>query len=261
MGIPARAIAKTRGCEVVLDVAITVSGSGNVYTEIPVPDGIKWNASSGLIHAHLIDQGGSSSIVHEKDGTRLRIRGMIVDEGYNAYTIYVRALPEHLPPVMIFEIGASLKKRLPADWTLTVSNKTIFIRSAKDVWLLGINLPGVTPGETEEQYARENGYKTKYEIKLAFVPRLTDAQLEKIRTERLAIERSGESMPNDKHKLSFVSNGLADHPLPVYYTENYSIFLESPDGFYGVYPPEIAKQVVAINDLFRLKFHKYQEKP
>jgi hypothetical protein len=254
MGMPVAARKRVIGRSVTLDLTVKM-GRAQTLAEISIPPELQDRKKLDRpIWAHLLSLGSLSDY---KTGGRLRINGIIVDEGYNAYMIYVQGVPKVLPSPPVTDVADSLAKILPPGWRLDVFNEIIRIESKQDVWLLGPSLPATTPGESEAHYAHKNGYKTKYEITLKLVPRLSDAQLEQIREERRPLERALEERANGKPKFSEAANALQKHPLPMFYTDDYSIFVEWPYGFYGVYPLEIGTQVEQIAASLKKLFHEY----
>src|ERR1051325_6919354 len=185
------------------------------------------------------------------------VNGIIADEGYGALFIYVHGYPEKLKSHSVAQIADELRKVISPAWTIRLTNESIQIESKADVWLLGISLPGRDSNESDEHYAKQNGYKTKYQITLNFVPRLTEAQLEEIRQVRRPWERAFEKGDSDKAKASELANTLGKHPLPTFYTDDLTIFMESPFGAEGVYPPEADARVVRVITLLEKMFKCY----
>lgn len=82
----ASAIDKVIGHFVVLDVVVTIEREVPVV-EIVIPSDLSGNAAHPVIDAHLVSVTTEASSL--KKGQRLRIEGIIVAEGYGAYTIYL----------------------------------------------------------------------------------------------------------------------------------------------------------------------------
>jgi len=81
----ATAIDKVVGNFVLLDVVVTIARDVPLV-EIVIPNGLA-DDSAHPVQAHLISAATEASSL--KKGDRLRIEGIIVAEGYNAYTIYL----------------------------------------------------------------------------------------------------------------------------------------------------------------------------
>ncbi|MSQ55025.1 MAG: hypothetical protein EXR31_06615 [Betaproteobacteria bacterium] len=88
VGYPAKAIDKTIGQFVLLDVVVTIERDVPVV-EIVIPKELASDSARPVrvIQAHLISATTEAS--SRKKGERLRIEGIIVAEGYGAYTIYL----------------------------------------------------------------------------------------------------------------------------------------------------------------------------
>ncbi len=88
LGNTAKAIDKIIGQFVLLDVVVTIERDVPLV-EIVIPNELVGDSAhpSHVIHAHLISATTEAS--SRKKGERLRIEGIIVAEGYGAYTIYL----------------------------------------------------------------------------------------------------------------------------------------------------------------------------
>ncbi|MGP1347423.1 MAG: hypothetical protein ACTS3F_12260 [Phycisphaerales bacterium] len=88
MGNPASAIHEIIGRAVLLDVVVVIARDVPlVHIEIPSDIAASQHPPDHPIWAHLISATTIASSL--KEGERLRIEGVIVDEGYSAYTIYL----------------------------------------------------------------------------------------------------------------------------------------------------------------------------
>ena len=87
-GYPANAIDKVIGKSVLLDVVVTIEREVPLV-EIVIPKALATSPQPPhhAISAHLINTGTQASSL--KKDERLRIEGIIVNEGYGAYTIYL----------------------------------------------------------------------------------------------------------------------------------------------------------------------------
>src|SRR4051794_19425723 len=95
-------------------------------------------------------------------------------------------------PRSITDIARKIRRFTPGSWNVVTSNNVIHIESGGEVWLLGMNLPGTSPEESEQEYARKNGFKTKYKITLTFVPRLSQSAYQRIKEQRRPAELRSE---------------------------------------------------------------------
>jgi hypothetical protein len=93
MGYPAQAIKKNIGELVTLDVEVTIERNVPLV-EITVPQELKEgeNKVPRSIRAHLISVTTEASEL--KKGEKVKIEGIIVDEGFGAYTIYLQNVLE-----------------------------------------------------------------------------------------------------------------------------------------------------------------------
>ena len=87
-GYPAKSIDKAIGQFVLLDVVVTIERDVPLV-DIVIPNELANGSArrAEVIRAHLINASGVSTSL--KNGERLRIEGIIVDEGYGAYMIYI----------------------------------------------------------------------------------------------------------------------------------------------------------------------------
>jgi hypothetical protein len=175
-------------------------------------------------------------------------------ESTTATNVFVPAAATLRP---VAEIADELRKALQPFWKLACSNNIIRIESKQSVWLLYPSLPGRDPGESEDHYARKNGYKTKYELKLTFEPRWSESQLAARGAERRPFEQAFEKGVGSKKAASDTAARLEKIPLPTFYSDAYSIFMKSPFGIAGVYPPEADARVVRAITLLKTMFARY----
>ncbi len=140
---------------------------------------------------------------------------------------------------------------------MTTSNATIRIQSERDVTLIGrISRPAMPGGM--EQLAREFGHTSKYQVTLSFVPRLSAAELARLREARRPFERVLDTGARSKFEYDDALRGYEQHHVPVFFTDDYSVFAERPtDRFIEVYPPDAATQVQALMTSLKKVFHEY----
>jgi hypothetical protein len=115
----------------------------------------------------------------------------------------------------------------------------------------------VPPGGME-QLAREIGYTAKYQVTLSCVPRLSPAELKRLRDSRRPFERVLDTGARSKDEYDDAIRGYEEHRVPVFFTHDCSVFVERPtDRFVEVYPPAAAAQVRELIASLESVFHEY----
>jgi len=153
----------------------------------------------------------------------------------------------------ITKVADDIRHDIPSGWSVNASNSTVRIQSERDMTLIGRISRPVMP---MEQLAREMGHTIKYEVVLSFVPRLSSVEVSRLRAEREPFEHALDTGAASKDEYFRAQVGYQQHRIPVYYTDDYSIFVDRPiDRFVEVYPPDSAVQVeqlmAALGRLFR----------
>jgi hypothetical protein len=164
------------------------------------------------------------------------------------------------PGSALGKYAENLRAAVPADWIISASNNVFRIESSRDVWLLGPNLPG-SNGYTDEQYAKNFGVKTKYQIVLTFAPKLSPEEYQRLREMRRPYEQVPQGMlppGSASQRAQEAQVYLGQHPLPKFYNDDYSILVESPADSNGIYPPEAAKQGEQIITWLKNNFGEYK---
>lgn len=152
----------------------------------------------------------------------------------------------------VASIANDLRHTIPAGWDVSTSNALVRIRSKSDLtMILQWQLP--VSADSAEETLHKYGETRKYEVALSFVPRLSDSELEHLREERRPYEQAlrGSHITNVTQSL----DALEQIPLPTYYTDDYSIFVDRPILNGDEYPA--AKQVQQLMDSFKTVFHEY----
>jgi len=160
-------------------------------------------------------------------------------------------------PRQISEVRDDIRRIIPTGWSVNASNTTIRIQSEREVTLIGRISRPVMPGGMEE-LARRMGQTTKYEVILSFVPRLSAAELGRLRAARSPFERILDTGAPSKLDYTKAQIGYEHHRVPTFYTDKYSIFVDrSADRFVEVYPPDAAAQVERLMEALRRLFREY----
>lgn len=149
------------------------------------------------------------------------------------------------PPPDVEEAVGELRSTIPADWKIFVSRNTIRIRSDNDVWLV----PWVSREResAQEEIALGNGYKTKYEIMLSFVPLLTTNQYADLKVKRAPFLYILEHGAETKDAYSSAARGYNANRVPTFFTASSSVFVDRPDvRFNEVVPSNTLFQAEAI---------------
>jgi len=160
-------------------------------------------------------------------------------------------------PRRVAGVADDIRRAIPAGWSVSTSNVTIRIQSERDVTLVGRISRPVMPGGMEE-LAQRMGQTTKYDVILSFVPRLSTKELEQLRAARDPFERVLDTGAPSKMDYTKAQIGYEQHQVPMFYTDDYSVFIDRPiDRFVEVYPPDAAAQVERLIAALRTVFHEY----
>jgi len=158
------------------------------------------------------------------------------------WAVSVFAADEISKPVYPTEVAAVLRKELPAGWRCTADHNCIVI--CRDEQVTRLNLISL-PLLKREDLLAEFGHKTDYLIVLVFRPRLSDKQVEELRSVRdHAVEKI---RPEDDMKHSRTSQESRKYLVPDYFNSQFSIYLNrTDDGSSAIYPESAAKERDAI---------------
>src|SRR5262249_24861342 len=155
-------------------------------------------------------------------------------------------------PRPVAKFADDIRRIAPPGWSVTNSGHSIDIQSTRQVSLIGrISRPAFL---SMEELARDFGYTTNYHVILSFVRRLSPAEVERLREARRPFERVARSKPD----YGDLQRGFNLHLVPVFYTDDYSLFVDRPaDRFVEVYPPDAAARVQALLESLKKVFHEY----
>ena len=157
------------------------------------------------------------------------------------------------------EVAPKLSSALPQGWSLTLDDNVFTLRRDGKVFLYNpVGMPAF--GKLEDN-VREFGVEGEYTIKLRFEPLLSKVEYERLKREREPFEKVVNEGARTKDEWGKGVGEYHKRPLPVYFTNRYSIFAERSDMYpLRVYPKSVAvesQQVVAsLDSLFR----RYEEK-
>ncbi|WP_210417766.1 CsgG/HfaB family protein [Bythopirellula goksoeyrii] len=127
----------------------------------------------------------------------------------------------------IEKYAQTIKPLLPKGWSLTVTGNMISVRREQPVLITPLyGRPGTNEGETVEEYLRRIGSFIPLEIDLRFIHRLSPKELETRKAHNHFLERQGARGFPDKAQFSRHLQMQELNKLPVYFDENYSIFVD-----------------------------------
>src|SRR5437870_9405882 len=93
------------------------------------------------------------------------------------------------PPVSQF--AEEIKMELPRGWSALLTNNVVVVQKAKPVYLMGyVSRRGMFPDMTEDEYFKQFGSEVQYEIRLKFVPRLSDRALSRLKSKQEAVRKN-----------------------------------------------------------------------
>lgn len=127
----------------------------------------------------------------------------------------------------IEKYAQKIKPLLPNGWSLAVTGNIISLHREQHVLITPLyGRPSTNEGETEEAYLRRIGSLIPLEIDLRFFRRLSQKELETRKVHNHFLEQQGARGFPDKAQLSRHLQMLEQNKLPVYFAENYSIFID-----------------------------------
>lgn len=166
----------------------------------------------------------------------------------------------------------------PAGWQTSISNNLIVLQRGNPVWIMGkISNPPRMPDETEAAYFQRCGQQIRYELRLRFVPLLTQQEFEKILTARRQAAAALNHGGSGKIGYTDLQIKLENCQIPQFFTEKYSVYVEhwaditnnpnttgyhlEPD-FINVYPPETVTETKSLATSLKKVFQTYDtDKP
>jgi hypothetical protein len=158
----------------------------------------------------------------------------------------------------VAKVAEDIRRVAPIGWTVVTSNTAIRIQSERDVTLIGrFSRPFFKPMGME-QLARDFGNVTKYQVTLSLVPRLTNADLERLCVARRPFGQILDKGARSKDEYDNAQRGFDLHPAPTFYTDDYSVFVERPsERLFEVYPSESAAEIDMLMTSLKRVFREY----
>ena len=155
------------------------------------------------------------------------------------------------------QIEAKLKSVVPSGWAVTRNGNAFQLTRPNKLWIY--NPVNQDAGLTSDQWAKKTGVEITYTITLRFEPLMPKEKYEQLKAERAPYEKIVNEGGRDIVEWSHGVNEFNRRPLPVYFTDRYSIYAEKPDAFPDlVYPESEAsdcKQVIGSLDKL---FNRYE---
>jgi hypothetical protein len=122
---------------------------------------------------------------------------------------------------------------------------------------------------TKEEFFKKDGQETHYELRLRFVPLLSQSEYERLRAARLQAAERLKQGPSGKSEYVRFQKHYEECQVPLYFTEHYSVFVDRWADIAGrpgycieplfveVYPPEAASEIDGVLKSFRKVFSEY----
>jgi hypothetical protein len=155
------------------------------------------------------------------------------------------------------QIEAKLKSVVPSGWSVTRNGNVFQLTRPNKLWIY--SAVNQDTGSTPDQWAKKTGVEVTYTITLRFEPLMPKDKYEQLKAERAPYEKIVNEGGGTIDEWARGVYEFNRRPVPVYFTDRYSIYAEKPDVFpERVYPESEAtdcKQV--ISSLERL-FNRYE---
>lgn len=169
--------------------------------------------------------------------------------------------------------ATQIRALCPAGWQVSASNNLIVLRRENPVWIMGtISNPPRMPDETEAAYFQRCGRQIRYELRMRFMPLLTQQEFEKLQTARqqaaAALKRGG----SGKIEYDRLQREFENCQVPQFFTEKHSIYVEhwanitnnvNTTGYHlepdciDVYPPETVTEIKTLATSLKKVFQTY----
>jgi len=159
----------------------------------------------------------------------------------------------------------------PSGWQVSASNDVIMLRRENPVWIMGkVSNPPIMPNENVAAYFQRCGQQIHYEVRLRFVPLLSQTEFEKLQTARQQAAARLAHGASGKSEYNQLQIEYENCQVPQFFTETNSIFVErwvdagdtkgyhfEPD-FIEVYPPEAGLEIEAVIKSLGKVFKDYE---
>ncbi len=153
--------------------------------------------------------------------------------------------PGQSPPRPLNSFVRELAPRLPQGFRFSVSNATLRLQSEAAFPL--------TDGPGQDVRS------VRIDVTLSFVPRLSTAEYQRQLDARRSVERVLASAATNSAEYAQAQQRRAQCRVPVFYTEDYSIYVESTTGRVDeLSPAEADLEIQRVQPLFREIFQTYQ---
>lgn len=157
------------------------------------------------------------------------------------------------------DIEHKLRSILPEGWSLATHEDTFTLLRGEKVWLY-VQVGWDVRGESFEESVKRYGSLENYRIILRFAPRLSASEFEKLRLEREPFARVLNEGGRSKSEWGKAVEEFYKHRVPVYVTDNYSVFAEKSDDYpVKIYPESVTaecKRVLASLDALFPRYEK-----
>jgi hypothetical protein len=166
----------------------------------------------------------------------------------------VETIPRQFPDE---EIEHKLRSILPVGWSLVTQDNTFTLSRNEKVWVyVNVAWNVVDLRRSFEEAVKKYGREERYEIKLRFVPRLTDCEFEQLRLARELYEKILTEGTQSKSEWAYAIQEFYKHKVPVYFTDKYSVFAEESNDYpVQIYPesvlPECKQVLASLDSLFQ----------
>jgi hypothetical protein len=158
----------------------------------------------------------------------------------------------------------------PTGWQVSASNNTIVLRREAAVWVMGyIARPAVPPWESKADLFHDYGHKIRYEVWLEFVPLLSRPEFEKLKAARGRASARFKTGASGKEEYDRWMMQYYECRVPVFFTKDYSIFVDRwadrgevtgypiDPRFVEIYPLEAGAEIEALIKSLAKLFKEY----
>jgi hypothetical protein len=151
-----------------------------------------------------------------------------------------------LPP----EFAVWISQASSNGWKVVTSNNTITLRRDSPVWIMGYISRPPQVG-TKEEYFKKDGSEIHYELRLRFVPLLSQLEYESLRTARTQAAARLKQGASGKDEYGELQKRYEQCQVPLFHTQHYSVFVDRwaenrrriEPLFVEVYPSEAASEI------------------
>lgn len=159
------------------------------------------------------------------------------------------------------EIEQTLRSILPVGWTLVTQDNMFTLSRNEKVWLyVNVAWDVVDLRRSFEEAVKKYGREKRYEIKLRFVPRLTDSEFEQLSLARELYEKILNEGARSKSEWAYGIDEFYKHKVPVYFTDKYSVFAEKSNDYpVQIYPESALPECKQVLDSLDSLFQRYKK--